>query len=143
MRNKYLSRKKGDEGMYSMKFRKEVLKVASEEGQGLRKVALMFGIGTDTVSRWKRRLEPKKVCGTKRKIDLEKLKEDVEKNPDSYQYERAERFKVSQNAISCALKKLNISYKKSLVHVKRDQSQRQDFLEKLSKYEKAEYEVVV
>ena len=98
--------------MYSMKFRKEVLKVASEEGQALRKVSLMFGIGTDTISRWKRRLEPKKVCGTKRKIDLEKLKEDVEKNPDSYQYERAERFKVSQNAISYALKKLNISYKK-------------------------------
>ena len=45
---------------------------------------------------------------------MEGLKEDVKKYPDLYQYERAEKFKVSQNCIHKALKRLGVSYKKNL-----------------------------
>ena len=63
---------------------------------------------------WQGRIEPK----TKRekpatKIDMEKLRKDVEENPDAYQYERAERFGVSANAILYALRRLDMRYKKN------------------------------
>ena len=98
--------------MYSVKFRKEVLKALEKKGNSIKKVAQMFGIGSDTISRWKRSVIPKRVGGTHRKIDLEELKEDVRKYPDAYQYERAKRFGVYQNAIFCALKRIGVSYKK-------------------------------
>ena len=66
----------------------------------------MFGIGSETISRWKKRIEPKKVGGREGKIDLEKLKEDVQNYPDAYQYERAKRFGVHQNAIFCAFEEI-------------------------------------
>ena len=43
---------------------------------------------------------------------MEGLKEDVNKHRDLYQYERAEKFNVSQNCIHKALKRLKVSYKK-------------------------------
>ena len=49
-----------------------------------------------------------------RKLDMEGLKEDVNKYPDLYQYERAKKFNVSQNCIHKGLKRLGVSYKKSL-----------------------------
>ena len=42
---------------------------------------------------------------------MENLKIDVGLYPDAYQYERAERFGVSQRGIALALKRLGISYK--------------------------------
>ena len=44
---------------------------------------------------------------------MQQLKEDVIKYPNLYQYERADKFKVSQNCIHKALKRLKISYKKN------------------------------
>lgn len=55
----------------------------------------------------------KRICQA-RKLDMEGLKEDVHKHPDLYQYERAEKFNVSQNCIHKGLKRLGVSYKKSL-----------------------------
>ena len=40
------------------------------------------------------------------------LKKDVEENPDSYQYERANKFSVSQRCIGYALRRLGVAYKK-------------------------------
>ncbi|WP_109490254.1 IS630 transposase-related protein [Orientia tsutsugamushi] len=48
-----------------------------------------------------------------RKISIEKLKEDVSQHSEAYQYERAERLGVSKSSIQKALKRLNITYKKS------------------------------
>ena len=47
------------------------------------------------------------------KIPIDKLREDVVQYSDAYQYERAERLGVSKSGIQKALKKLNITYKKS------------------------------
>ena len=49
-----------------------------------------------------------------RKLDKEGLKEDIMKYYDLYQYESAEKFKVSQNCIYKALKRLKVSYKRIL-----------------------------
>lgn len=46
-------------------------------------------------------------------ISLDELAKDVEKAPDSCQYERAARFKVSANRIWRALKRLSVPYKKN------------------------------
>ncbi|MGG2142792.1 IS630 transposase-related protein [Symbiopectobacterium sp. RP] len=52
------------------------------------------------------------------------------KAPDAYQKERAERFGVCQKAIWQALKKLGLTYKKTLPHPKADESARQAFQQK-------------
>ena len=55
----------------------------------------------------------KRICKA-RKLDMKGLKEDMNKYHDPYQYERAEKFRVSQNCIHKGLKRLCVSYKKSL-----------------------------
>lgn len=46
------------------------------------------------------------------KINDDALREDVEKYPDAYQYERAARFNCGVSSIGAALKRLNITVKK-------------------------------
>ena len=41
------------------------------------------------------------------------LAADVEKYPDAYQYERAERLGVTQRCVGYALKRLGVTYKKN------------------------------
>jgi transposase len=98
---------------YDKKFRRHVLKIKEQECLSLVDVAKRFGISKQTVYNWTKRIEEKK----KRdrlpdKICLNALAEDVKKNPDAYQYERAKRFGVSTNCIWRALKRLGITYKK-------------------------------
>ena len=73
-----------------------------------------FSVGIASVKRWSKRLEPKPYERRKiRKIDPEHLTQDVRDYPDAYQYEHVARFGVTPKAIWQALKKLNITYKKS------------------------------
>ena len=44
---------------------------------------------------------------------MEALKKDVDENPDSYIYERAERFSISASGMRYALKRLGMSRKKN------------------------------
>ena len=99
---------------YPIEFRKKVLEVKKEKILTTEETAERFCIGKATVTRWKKCLETKVYVVKKRKLALEKLTEDVEKYPDSYQYERAKRLGVGQSAIHEGLKKLNITYKKKL-----------------------------
>ena len=46
-------------------------------------------------------------------MDMEALKQDVQKYPDAYLKERAERLRVSHNCVWHALKRLNVTYKKN------------------------------
>ena len=47
------------------------------------------------------------------KINMEALAEEVEKYPDSYQWERAKRLGVAHRTVGDALKRLSISRKKN------------------------------
>ena len=98
---------------YPTKFRAHVLSIKKKEKLTFEQASHRFSIGSATLKRWSKSLEPKLYTARQGKIDLDKLRKDVEDNPDDYQYERAARFKVVQSAIHVALKKLNITYKKS------------------------------
>ncbi|MFV0383449.1 IS630 transposase-related protein [Paracoccus sp. (in: a-proteobacteria)] len=57
-----------------------------------------FGIAS--LTRWAKSPEPMATReGRPRKVDLEKLAQDVRDHPDAYQYERAARFGVTPKAI--------------------------------------------
>ena len=103
---------------YSKDFREKVLEVKNREKMGLKEASKLFGIGTATISRWRKEIEPKvkrNKAGTK--IREEELRKDVESYADSYQYERAERLGVCQSAICYALKRIGISVKKKPIRI--------------------------
>lgn len=100
---------------YSLDFRKKVITIRTQEGLSIEAVAIRFGVGKASVMRWLVDLEPQKNRNKPAtKIDMEALKRDVDLYPDSYQYERAKRFKVSKTGIRSALIRLKLSYKKNL-----------------------------
>jgi transposase len=77
-----------------------------------------FNIPSETYYQWKEKLENgysgiKVIRGRSRKIDKEKLKKAVEKNPDAYLYELAQQFGCTPQAVFLMLEKLNITRKKN------------------------------
>ena len=101
--------------MYGISTIKKILFIKYREKLSIRKAAERFCLSPNTVFKWNKGIIPKgkRKCKS-RKLDMERLKEDVDKYPDLYQYERAEKFKVSQNCIHKGLKRLGVSYKKNL-----------------------------
>ena len=98
---------------YSLDFRRRVLSIREKEGLTIAQVATRFCVGIASVTRWLRKLEPKKTRNRPAtKINMALLAQDVIDNPDAYLYERAERFGVSSRGICHALKRLDVSYKK-------------------------------
>ena len=93
--------------MYGISTIKKILFSKDREKLSIRKTAKRFCLSPNTVFKWNKGLMPKskRICKA-RKLDMEALKEDVNKYPDLYQYERAKKFKVSQNCIHKGLKRL-------------------------------------
>lgn len=99
---------------YSLDFRRHVLSVREEECLTIRETSERFSVGVASLVRWIKEPEPKASReGRPRKIDLDLLARDLREYPDAYQYERAARFGVTQKAIWVALKKLDMTRKKS------------------------------
>jgi len=97
---------------YSIDFRKKVLEVREKEWLSLEETEKRFGVGRASIFRWTKEIEPRRKRKKPVKIKEEELREDVEKYPDGYQYERAERLGMSQRGIGQALERLGISCKK-------------------------------
>ena len=97
---------------YSEDFRKKVLEVMNFEALTIASTARRFKINRKTLEAWIVSIVRKPHSNRYRKLCLEALKEDVEKYPDAYQYERAQRLGVKQNTICYGLERLKISYKK-------------------------------
>lgn len=99
---------------YSLDFRLQVVAIRERDGLTIAQAAERFGVGKASVMRWLKGSE-RKACGfRRRKLDIEALAQDVRDYPDAYQYERAARLGVTQNAICYALKhKLRVSSKKN------------------------------
>jgi transposase len=117
---------------YDEKFHRHVLKIKEQKGLSLAKGAKRFGIGKQTVYNWTKRLLEKKVRNRlPQELCLKALEQDVKYYPDAYQYERAKPFGVSTNCIWRALKRLGVSYKKSLTHPKADPEKRSMFCKKI------------
>jgi transposase len=98
---------------YSIDFRRKVISIKEQEGLSYKQTAVRFGIGKTTLVRWKQKLEPESTRNKPAtKIDMEALKVDIKKYPDSYHYERAKRLGVGIRTVGDALKRLNVTYKK-------------------------------
>jgi hypothetical protein len=71
---------------------------------------------------------------------MDALIKDIEKFPDDYQWERAQRLNVTQPGIHYALKRLKISFKKTLKHPKACEVRRKEIGEQSAQYEEQERE---
>lgn len=116
---------------YSLDFRKRVMKLKQEKKLTFEKTSKRFGIGMRTLFRWHKRLEPMETRNKPAtKVDMERLKQDVKKEPDAYLAERAERLGVSVTGIFYALRRLNISNKKNSVSPKSQRNHPNKFSDK-------------
>ena len=99
---------------HSLDFRRHVFKVMETEGLTMLQTVKKFAIGMSSLIRWKHRLEPKTTRNVSfKKIDPELLAKDVTLHPDSFIYERAQRFGVSKTSMHEALKRLGVTLKKN------------------------------
>ena len=99
---------------YSIDYRQRVFEIKEREGLTFEETMKRFGVGTATLFRWQKRMEPReKRNKPATKIDMERLKKDVKKRADAYLMERAERFQVSVSGMYYALRRLGVSYKKN------------------------------
>jgi transposase len=102
--------------MYSLDFRKRIFAIKNKENLTFAQTSKRFGIGMTTLFAWQKRIEPKTTRNRPAiKIDMEALRRDVRKNPDRFQWERAQDYSVSAWAIGKALRRLTISFKKNSV----------------------------
>ena len=99
---------------YSISLRRKVISYV-ERGGGKREASRIFQISPDTLYRWlnSEDIAPKKHGSRKGKIDKEKLRREVDNNPDALLRERAVIFNVSLSAISQSLKKMKIVKKRA------------------------------
>jgi transposase len=103
---------------YSKDFREQVL-AHIDLGSTINEVSKLFSIGTSSIKRWKRnRRDTGEVMGSGRptgayKIDEAKLIKFIDENPDAILDEIATHFNVTAPGILKALKRLNITRKKS------------------------------
>ena len=100
---------------YSVDFRLHALEIKERLNLTYKEAAKRLGIGSATLSRWNKELEPKKYRNKPAvKIDTNILLKDIEMYPDAYHQERADRLQVSKSGIGAALKRLGISRKKNI-----------------------------
>jgi transposase len=106
---------------YSIDYRKKAIEYW-EKGCSKDELYDVFGIYPARIYEWKNHKEktgslkaqyPKT---RKRKIDLEKLEQAVERKPDAYLSELAKEFDCTESAIFYALKRLKITVKKNSTH---------------------------
>lgn len=98
---------------YSPDFRKKVLFIKQQDQLTFSETAERFGVSQASVVRGSRNIEPKRTRNKPTvKLNWEALAQDVQEHPDSFQYERAQRFGMSRQGIAYALNQLKLSRKK-------------------------------
>ena len=98
---------------YPTWYRKKVLDYRTTHHLSIRQTAAHFKISPNSVLLWSKNLVPlAKKNRPPSKISNQALREDVDKYPDDFQYERADRFGVTKSAIQLAMKRLNLTRKK-------------------------------
>ena len=85
--------------VYSIDFGRKTLEIKADEKLSLDDCSKRLEVGRATISRWTQRLELKLTRNKPAtKINLEKLKEDIEKHSDAYLSQRAKRLDIG---VSC------------------------------------------
>lgn len=102
---------------YSDDIRKKVIECV-QEGSKYQEVSKRFKVSLAAVGKWYQRYKEEGRCeqirrgGSKKKIDIEKLREYVESKPNMKLKEAAQELGVSIFTVSYWLKELGYSYKK-------------------------------
>ena len=103
---------------YSVDLRMRAVQYCLESGAACADAAKIFGVGRSTVQSWRQQYEEtgdlsdKPLKRSFKKIDPEKLRAYVKDHQDATQQEIADEFHCSNQAVSKALKRLNITRKK-------------------------------
>jgi transposase len=97
---------------YPLKFRLHILQVQEAEGLNDSETARQFRISLSSLRRWHVKPEPVEKRHRQSRIDMAALAREVAAYPDDYQYERAQRFGLSQRGMCSALKRLDVTIKK-------------------------------
>ena len=114
---------------YPVEMKQKVLELVSSLNS-MNKVSILVDIPYNTISSWKKKvdngesLEPQSGGVRRLKIDREKLKDYVDKNPDAYLREIAEEFNCSDSAIHYALKSIGYTLKKKRQLTKNNKQKR-------------------
>ena len=99
---------------YSLDFRQKVFAHKTKKGMTFEQTSEHFDIGIRTLFRWQQSMTP---CANRKKpatkIDMGRLKDNLANTPDQYQWEMAQQFNVTQQAIAKALKRLSVTHKKN------------------------------
>ncbi|WP_227504444.1 IS630 transposase-related protein [Acinetobacter sp. YZS-X1-1] len=105
---------------YSKDFKDKVIEIMTRDKMSVRKTAQHFSVSTRTIQLWQKSTEQKPIPGRPAKIIEAQILADIEKYPDDYQYERAERLGVSTHAVFNAYIKQEYHVKKTLTPPKSD-----------------------
>jgi len=103
---------------YSLDLRERVLQYL-EKNKNREAASRVFGVGIATIYRWlsrkkeKGNVEPLRRPYAYKKIDDQKLIDYIENNPDHFLSEIAKHFNLTLQAVFYALKRLQITRKKS------------------------------
>jgi len=109
---------------YSIDYKRRAV-AYKQEGHTFKQLREAFDIPPETYYDWQEKLESGYYETNikrerSRKIDREKLKEAIEKNPDAYLYELAEPFGCTPQAIFYMLESMNITLKKRPLGIAND-----------------------
>jgi transposase len=104
-----------------------------QEGHTLKELREAFGIPCETY--YDRKAKHENGCydikikrERKRKIDKEALRQSPEKKPDAFHWELAEQFECTPTAVFHALENMNITRKKSVLPVMKNQMKKEPSL---------------
>ena len=106
-------------GSKSLAIRERAINFIEKEGGSKLDASKVLGVCVDTINRWIRRykeqgnVKPDARIYKIRKVDIIKLKQMVDENPDATLEELAEPFGVYPSTIDYHLRKLNITRKKN------------------------------
>jgi transposase len=111
---------------YSIDFIKSAV-AYKQKGHTFTQLRETFGIPSATFYDWEEKLysgyyNTKIKRERKRKIDKDELRREIQEKPDTYLRELAERYSCTESAIFYALKKLNITRKKRLLPILKNQN---------------------
>lgn len=110
---------------YSVDYRKKAIEYW-EKGSTKDELYEVFGIYPARIYEWKKHeaktgsLKAQYPKTRKRKIDLQKLEQAIERKPDAYLSELAKEFDCTESAIFYALKRLKTTVKKSNTHTEKN-----------------------
>ena len=119
--------------IHCVEYRQSVLDFCAKAGNSIRKASKAFGLSTNTIQKWKKLKASGNLAGNtfvrkQRKLDLDALKELLEKNPDLLQAEMAAHFGVNRTTIHKGLKKIGYKRKKKRLYTMKGTNKKDKYI---------------